>query len=156
MTASPIEQFWQRYLDTLPSGAPRPTKYEAWHFCDNPTDADELARLVMDGVKQATASLGWVYEWQMEPYPQPGDLSVITDWAGNPCCVIETLSVESLPFDRVSAEFAAEEGEGSRTLEEWRRVHWQVFSRECAIIERQPSLDMPVVCERFRLIYREE
>lgn len=156
MPPSPIQQFWQRFLDSFPPGAPRPEKYQAWHFSDNPADADDLARLVREGVKTATASLGWVYEWQMEPYPRPGDLSVITDWAGEPQCVIETTGVEVVPFDQVSAGFAAEEGEGSRTLEEWRRVHWQNFSRECAIVERQPSLDMPVVCERFRLIYREE
>jgi uncharacterized protein YhfF len=156
MTPSPIQQFWLRYLDSLPPDAPRPEKYQAWHFADNPADADWLADLVKKGIKKATASLGWVFEWQMEPYPQPGDLSVITNWVGDPLCVIETTGVQIVPFEQVDAEFAAEEGEGSRTLEEWRRVHWQIFTRECTIIERQPSPDMPVVCERFRLLYREE
>lgn len=154
-THSPIEQFWQRYLATLPTGQAHPARYQAWHFADNQPAADLLAQLVVDGVKSATASLGWVYDWQNEPYPQPGDLSVITDWAGNPHCMIETTDVEIMPFDQVSFEFAAEEGEGFGTLAEWRAVHWEIFSRECAIIERSPVMDMPVVCERFRLVYKE-
>jgi uncharacterized protein YhfF len=155
MSTSPIEQFWQRYLASLPAGAPRPTRYQAWHFSASPAGADGLAELVKCGVKNATASLGWVYDWQKEPYPQPGDLSIITKWDGSPQCVIETTNIEVVPFDQVSAEFASEEGEGTRSLEEWRRVHWPIFSSECAIIEREPSLDMPVVCERFRLVYKE-
>lgn len=152
---SPIKQYWQRYLDSLPTDQPHPARYQAWHFSDYPAAADLLAQLVVDGIKKATASLGWVYEWQKEPYPQPGELSVITDWAGTPRCVIETTGVEVLPFDQVSAEFAAEEGEGTRTLAEWRAVHWEIFARECAIIDRSPAMDMPVVCERFRIIYME-
>ena len=53
----------------------------------------------------------------------PGDLSIVTDWAGQALCVIETESVVLVPFNEVSAEFAATEGEGDGSLEFWTEGH---------------------------------
>ena len=58
------------------------------------------------------------------------------------------------PFEQVTAAFAAIEGEGDGSLEYWRRAHWAYFGRECARVGREPSLAMPVACERFQVIYR--
>lgn len=80
-------------------------------------------------------------------------LGVVTDWGGTPLCVIETTHVEVVPFDRVDERFAATEGEGDGTLRYWRDAHRRFFSRECARIGRQPDLRMPVVCERFEVVY---
>jgi uncharacterized protein YhfF len=75
------------------------------------------------------------------------------DGQGQPVCIIQTTQVEIKPFNQVDADFAAAEGEGDRSLAYWRDVHWRFFSRECQTIGREPSLTIPVVCERFRLVY---
>jgi uncharacterized protein YhfF len=67
---------------------------------------------------------------------------------------IETTAVDIVAFDAVSAEFAAIEGEGDASLDYWRRVHWDYFGRECARIGHEPCVAMPVVCERFIVVYR--
>ena len=126
---------------------------EAFHFCDNEADANELAELVLQGTKRATASLRWVYEAENEPLPKVGDLSVVTNWDGDPLCVIETTQVDVVPYDRVSEEFAAVEGGGDGSLRYWREAHWPFFSRECASLGREPTQEMPVICERFRVVY---
>ena len=128
--------------------------FEAFHFDDNEPDANALADLVLAGVKRATASLVWSFENAGGSPPKRGALSVVTYWDGKPACVIETLEVEVLPFEQVSAAFAASEGEGDGSLEYWRRVHWAYFGRECARVGREPSQVMPVACERFSVIYR--
>ena len=128
--------------------------FEAFYFDDNQADANELADLVLAGVKRATASLVWSLESAGTRPPEPGALSVVTYWDGSPVCVIETLEVKVLPFEQVTAEFAAVEGEGDGSLEYWRRVHWAYFGRECARVGREPSLTMPVACERFNVLYR--
>ena len=46
--------------------------------------------------------------------PQAGDLNIILDGSGAPLCLIETVSVESKPFNTVDAQFAYDEGEGNR------------------------------------------
>ena len=145
--------FWEGYLATLPPGAPRPALPEAWYFCDSRACADELGALVVAGIKTATAGLFWSYEAEEEPLPQARQPSIVTDWEGRPLCVIETTEVQVLPFDEVGAQHAYEEGEGDRSLAYWREVHWRFFGRECAALGRTPSADMPVVCERFRLVH---
>ena len=148
-----IAEFWQSFCAEL--GADRSAQfYEAFHFDDNEPSANALAALVLAGVKRATAGLVWSNEAEGVSPPEAGSLSVVTDWNGQSVCVIETLGVEIVPFERVSAEFAAIEGEGDGSLAYWRRVHWASFGRECARIGREPSQDMPVACERFEVIYK--
>ena len=148
-----VAQFWKQFCSS--SGRdPATACYEVFHFDDNRASADELASLVLAGTKRATASLAWLYESAAHPAPTPGALSVVTDWDGKPLCVIETQAIDVVPFDDVTAEFAATEGEGDGSLEYWRRVHWDFFGRECGRLGRERSAAMPVLCERFRVVYR--
>lgn len=61
--------------------------------------------------------------------------------------------MEVVRFDEVSEEFAAAEGEGDRSLAFWREAHWAAFSREFEGMQRSPQPDMPVVCERFEVVF---
>jgi uncharacterized protein YhfF len=151
--APEIAAYWQAYLRRQPDISPE-APYQAWHFGDSPEMARELADLVLSGKKIATASLLWEYTFDGEELPQEHGYSVITDFEGRPLGIIQTTEVSITPFDQVTPEFAADEGEGDLCLEYWREVHWRFFSRSCARIGRQPSERMPVVCERFRLVYR--
>ena len=149
----PIEAYWRAYLErTAPET--RPAGYSAWSFGDAPAMADELAALVLAGVKRATTSLLWVYEADPdEAMPAVGQHSIVLGGRGQPLCIIETTSVVTCPFDAVNAAFAAREGEGDGSLAYWRRVHWDFFSRECAALGRTPTGSMPVVCESFRVVH---
>jgi uncharacterized protein YhfF len=148
-----IRPYWQAFVATQPAD-PTPRFFEAFHFDDNPPSADELAALVLAGRKRATAGLVWSYEDAKLPLPVVGQLSVVTDWAGTPQCVIETWRMDIVPFEDVDAEFAATEGEGDGSLAYWQRAHQAFFERECQRIGRVPHPRMPVVCERFQLVYR--
>lgn len=128
--------------------------YEAFAFGDSEQLAEELAGLVLSGVKQATAGSVWAFEAAGKRLPAPGDLSVVTSWSGTPLCIIETLGVDVVAFDRVTADFAAAEGEGDGSLAFWREAHRQYFTRECERLGRPFTVNMPVACERFRLAYR--
>jgi uncharacterized protein YhfF len=148
-----VRPFWEAFVAKAGPEA-RARFYEVFHFDDNEPSANELADLVLSGVKRATACLVWVYEARRMPIPKPGDLSVVTWWNGQPVCVIETTRVEIRPYDEVDADFAATEGEGDGSLAFWREAHWRFFSRECQRIGRTPEVKMPVVCERFEVVYR--
>ena len=112
-----------------------------------------MGQLVKQGVKTATSSLLWEYEADGEALPEAGEYSIITTWKGDPICIIQTIDVAVMPLNKVAAEFAYAEGEGDRTLDYWRTVHWKFFSRVCKVISLAPSMTMPVVCERFQLVY---
>ena len=149
-----VEAFWQAYLNSLPQGSELLAGgYSVWHFCDNEADADKLAQLARDGIKTATCGLLSSYEAEGEDVPQQGDFSVVTNWAGQPICVVQTVEVELKPFDQVDAAFAYDEGEGNRSYEYWRQAHWRAFTRECQSQGQSFQEDMPVVCEQFRTVF---
>lgn len=148
-----IAEFWGRYVDAA-GGVDESRFYEAFHFGDHQELADSLAELVLLGTKRATAGSVWSFEAEAKRLPRPGDLSVVTDYSGNPLCVIETTQVDIVPFSEVSAEFAAIEGEGDGSLDDWRRGHTAYFTRECARHGRTFDVNMLVACERFNLVYQ--
>jgi len=148
-----IQAFWRAYLDSLSPDIAAPDSYEVWSFGMGAEQADALGQLVIEGTKTATCGLLWEYEAEGEPLPQPGDHSLITGGNGDPLGIIETTEVEIKAYDEVDARFAYEEGEGNRSLAYWRQVHWEVFSQVCRVIGREPSQTMPLVCERFRLVF---
>jgi uncharacterized protein YhfF len=148
-----IHAFWRAFTSTL-SRDPSDRFYEAFHFDDNAPSADQLAALVLAGTKRATAALVWAFESESKPIPKPGDLSVVTLFSGEPVCVIATQSIQIVPFSEVDANFAATEGEGDGSLAYWQRTHKAFFGRECQRLGREFSLNAPVVCERFAVVYR--
>lgn len=149
-----VYRLWAAYLQTLgETPATTARTFTAWHFCDNQADADELADLTRRGIKRATAPALWELEAIGEPVAEPGTLSIITDWSGSAQCVIRTTQVDVVPFDEVTAEFAATEGEGDGSLAYWRRVHEAYYTRVLAGTPYAFRPDMPVVCERFEVVF---
>jgi uncharacterized protein YhfF len=149
---SAVAAFWGEFSRQA-GGVDDALFYEAFHFGDSDALAQELADLVLAGTKRATAGAVWSFEAAGKRLPRAGDLSVVTAWSGQPLGVIRTTRVELMPFDLVTAEFAAAEGEGDGSLDFWRRVHAAYFGRDCARVGRVFSVHMPVCCERFELVY---
>ena len=146
-----LELFWADIRSRIPD-LPSPMP-EAWAFGATPEHADELLALVLDGTKTGTASALWDIEADDESVPEVGELSIILDGRGRPRALIETTAIDIVPFSGVTAEHAHSEGEGDRTLAAWREIHerfWQEHGR------RGFSFEMPVVCERFRLVFGAE
>jgi uncharacterized protein YhfF len=150
-----IAEFWKGFLASDPAtGDKTQSPCEAWSFGDTAEMADNLGRLVLAGVKTATCSLLWEYEYDKENIPAAGERSIITDGKGHPLCVIETVEVEIKPYCEVDDIFAWSEGEGDRSLRHWREAHWRFFTKVCRRIGREVDENMPLVCERFQMIYR--
>ena len=146
------ESLWSSFASSV-GGVDEACFYEAFQFGDSAALADELGQLVLSGTKRATTASVWSFEASGKRPPRPGDLSVVLDGQGTPLCIIETTQVDVMPFDEVSAEFAAVEGEGDGSLLCWRQVHTAYFTRECERAGRTFSGGMPVFCERFRVVY---
>jgi uncharacterized protein YhfF len=149
-----VAAMWRACLAHLgedPDTSDRPMS--SFYFSDNQQDADGLAKLVKRGKKRATSPSQWYFELRGEPMPKPGDLHVVTNWAGVAQCVIRTTRIEIVRFDQVTAEHAAAEGEGDGSLAYWRETHWWYYQRELAGSAFTPAPDMPVVCEYFDLVY---
>ena len=124
--------------------------YDDWAFGGAP---DALAELVLNGIKTAMASAYPLYEQEQEPLPKAGDYSVILNTKGEAVCIIRTTKVHVVPFREVSADHAFREGEDDWSLESWRKVHRDFFTREMNDEGLSFDEDMPVVCEEFMRVY---
>jgi len=152
--SSKVEAYWQEYLASLPQESLLPRSYEIWHFGDTEKMADELGDLVRVGVKTATSALVWELESNGEKFPKVGDIAVVTNWVGDPLCIIEVTEVEVKAFKEIHERFAFDYGERQRTLEWWRTAMWNYYSETCRGINREPKQEMPLVCQRFRLLHK--
>ena len=125
--------------------------YEAWMFGAVP---DKLAQLVIEGTKQATASLHQLYVDTFEPMPQVGQYSVILNSKQEAVCIIQTIEIQIIPFKDVTEEMAMIEGEGDKSLAYWREVHLEFFEEEAKSIGKSFTEDMLVIFETFRLVFK--
>lgn len=142
-----IEAFWAEFATATGVEAP----YDAWAFGGDamPDLATELALLVRDGPKRATTSLVSSFDDGDEPFPRVGVYTVILDGAGEPVCIIRTTQVGTARFGDVDEAFAWDEGEGDRTLEDWRRSHIWFFEADGTPV----TDDDLVVLERFEKVW---
>ncbi len=124
-------------------------EFDAWSFGD---DADALAELVKTGKKTATSSAHIFYELEDEDLPEVGETSIILDSNEDAVCIIRTTKVQVVPFDKVSSEHAAKEGEGDCSLEYWRQVHRDFFTEELQEINKEFDEKMLIVCEEFEVV----
>jgi len=170
MTDPNIERYWKEFLSTLPSDSPYHGKtYTAEWFGDDPKLADELGALVLpsrtgvpplfaartvSGIKTGTCSAVWEWEAEGNSPPEVGSLSITLNGLGEPICILETTEVTLRRFNEVDENFARSEGEGDLTLEYWRAAHRNFFSRVLPKVRKKFSEDMPLVCERFRVLYK--
>ena len=151
-----ITEYWNRFLATLPTDSSYHRRgYQAEKWGDSREMADDLGGLIAAGIKTAACSSVWEWEAEGRPVPEIGSITIVLDWGGDPLCIMETMEVEIKAYRQVDARFAFDEGEGDRSLKYWREAHWRFFSRALAAIGKQPAEDMALVCERFRVIYKE-
>lgn len=117
---------------------------DSFSFGDSPALADELGSLVLAGKKTATC-------WAASEGPKTrvGQRWAMLDGAGKPRAVLETTELTLRRFHEVDAAFAVDEGEGDRSLAFWRDAHRSYFGRQGTF-----APDMPVYCERFRVLAR--
>ena len=149
---SVVNAFWQRFLETKQLS--QDIRYlEAFHFEMTREGANYLLELVLSGQKRATASslLAWGLEGTK---PKIGDYSIVTDWEGNPRCVIQTVQVTELPFCEVTYDICKREGE-DKCLETWQQNHRTFFTMEGKEYGYEFTEDMMVLFEDFEVVYIE-
>ena len=113
-----IDEYWFKFIkDTGRSEEDRcagDLKFEAKGFV-----GDELITLVLTNRKTAFFTSWATYAIDQEPLPVSGELYVVLDRSNTPRCVIETQSVEIVPFNEVTWEMAKLEGE-DEDLGQWK------------------------------------
>ena len=150
-----IRRFWEAFLAQEENPEDADKRFlESYRIGDSEADADEGLQLILAGTKTATSSLLWEYELSGARPPAKGDLSIVLDGRNRPACVVETIWVAIQPFAEADEQFVHDYGEWDRTLATWRKECWDYYSNLCADLGRTPNEDMPLVFERFNVVFR--
>jgi len=149
------QSYWYEFLATLPTNSQyHSMQYVAEGWGDSPKMADELGALITQGIKTGTCSALWEWEAEGNPIPQKGLITIVLNGKDEPLCIVETTDVFIRKYNEVDADFARAEGEGDFSLKYWRAAHKRFFSRTLPKIGREFSEEMPLVCERFKVIFK--
>ena len=147
-----VVELWEAFIEINPNYKDKELG-EWFNFCDNEKDAKECAQLTRDGIKQATSTSLWWFEKNNTDLPEVGNIYVVTDWYKIAKAIVEVVKVEQTPFNQITDEYAAIEGEGGKSLEYWKKVHWDYYSLEMEEFGEKPTEDMMIVCEQFKTIF---
>jgi len=123
--AGDIEPFWLSYQRVCQVKVPG---FSAAALGVTRAVADELAALVLSGVKRAQATLHRDFQQALDPLPQIGDHLVVLDGSGTPRAIVRTTRVELRHFNEIDDAFAFDAGEGDLTLRWWLTAHRQDFA----------------------------
>lgn len=148
-----VDEFWYRFIENTGRSpddrCAGDLNFEAKGFV-----GDEMITLVLTGRKTAFFTSWATYAIDQEPLPISGELYVVLDRNNKPRCVIETESVAVIPFNEVTWEMAAKEGE-DENLGAWKEKKQEYLEDEGAILGFEFSPDIKLVYQTFKLIYKE-
>ncbi|WP_406492952.1 ASCH domain-containing protein [Streptomyces sp. NBC_00846] len=118
---------------------------------------DRLVAAVLAGAKVSTTGLLAEYEAEREELPPVGERSALIDSDGRELAVLEVTEVRVLRLGDVDLQHAIDEGEGDRSVAEWRAGHekfWHGKEMREALGDPEFTVDddTMVVAERFRVV----
>lgn len=153
MNASPtaVESFVERARAALPNE--QIDRYKIRSYGSSRAIGDAIIALVLSGEKTGTFSLASDFDGQPEQAPSVGDYYVVTNFAGEPALLFRITAVEQVPFRGINAEHVLVEGPAARTVPVWRKIHWDYWGALLRARGSEPSEDMPVIFQRFELLF---
>jgi uncharacterized protein YhfF len=149
--ADKISDFWEDFVSRNEEYKLHSIPSIDW-FCNDEELTNQLANLVIKGLKTATCSALIDYQITKEDLPKVNDLKIIVDWHKNPICITKTKSVVIKKFNEIDEEFARKEGEGDKSLAYWQNAHKTFFSNYLKTLGVAFTDELKLVCEEFEKI----
>lgn len=141
-----VQQFWNNFC--VVNHKEGKEYKDAFQFG---VEANWLADLVVEGKKTATTSGFVFYELEKEAIPRAGEYSIVLNGKDEPVAVIQIKSVDVVPMNEVTEDFALAEGEGDYQF--WWEAHEKFFTELLKEYDKEFSPNMLVVCERFEKVF---
>jgi len=148
-----VSEMWNNYIESHPESKDMEMP-ESDFFHNNKEDANRLAKLTLNGRKKASSGLYSLYEQYDVDIPKVGTKQIITDFDGKAQVIIENISVDTIPFNKISEEYAAlDMGTEIEPLKKWKKAHWEFFESFLKESGQKPTEEMLIVCVRFDTIW---
>lgn len=148
-----VFEMWNNYIKSNPEFKEEKTP-ESDFFHNNKEDANRLAELTLNGKKKASSGLLSLYKQYNVNLPKVGTKQIITDFDGKAKVIIENVSVDTVPFNKISKDYAELDiGNDIEPLQKWKKAHWDFFESFLEESGGKPTEEMLIVCVRFKTIW---
>ena len=148
-----VIDMWKKYVEANPESKDEEIP-ESDFFHNNREDANRLAELTLTGKKKASSGLYSLYKHYNVDLPAVGLKQIVTDFDGNAKAIIENESVDTIPFNKISKEYAKMDmGTDIEPLEKWKEAHWDFFEEFLKENGEKPTEGMLIVTVRFKKIW---
>ena len=145
-------EFWEKFVKE--SGLDPDSKYDGvFGFEAQGFFGAERIAALLAGKKRAAFFPYSSYVVDDGLIPVSGEHYIILGTGRQPVCVIQTTRVQVVPFDQVTMEMVAKEGEDS-SMEEWREKTRENLEEEGQIVGFEFSPDIKLVYMEFEVVYR--
>jgi uncharacterized protein YhfF len=147
-----LDRYWQR---ARPKNSQRDlaADYEPrWIGLDEPT-TEEVIELIRSGDKTGTFTLPWIIEHTDQPAPTVGDSIILVDFGGHPRLLVRLTDITTVAFGDITATHTSIDGTPVRDLAVWKPLHTSYWNNLLAPYQLEVSEGMPVLVERFKLLY---
>lgn len=148
-----VTHMWKAFMASNP-GFKDEEIPESDFFHNNRTDANKLAELTLKGKKRASSGLYSLYKKYNVDFPVVGTKQIVTDFDGKAIAIIENVRVDTIPFNKISKEYAQMDmGTEVDALEKWKKAHWDFFEIFLKESGEKPTEEMLIVAVRFKKIW---
>lgn len=152
MAANPqVDAFLAEARAALPDERIEPVKVRS--FGSSAKMANIIVPLILAGEKTGTFALASEFERDPALAPRLGDWYVVTWFDGPPALLYRITEVQTVPFEGIDHGHVQVEGPQARDVAIWRRIHWDYWGGLLRAQGREPSMQMPVIFQRFELRY---
>jgi len=148
-----VSEMWNNFIQSNPEFKNNEIP-ESDFFHTNETDANRLAELTLTGKKRASSGLYSLYLQYNAELPNVGTKQIVTDFNGKAKAIIETMSVDTIPFNKISKKYAQlDMGTSIEPLKKWKKAHWDFFESFLKERGQKPTEEMLIVAVEFKKIW---
>ena len=148
-----VSEMWNDFIQSNPEFKNDKIP-ESDFFHNNKKDANRLAELTLAGKKRASSGLYSLYQHYNVDLPTVGTKQIVTDFDGKAKAIIENVSVDTIPFNKISKEYAElDMGTDIEPLEKWKKAHWEFFENFLKESGKKPNEEMLIVAVEFKKIW---
>lgn len=143
--------FWQVFLEE--TGTPDTTVLQNYTYFGS-SEEESVAALeqLLSGERTAISHCIPAFLVKKQRMPRIGDYTMVTDFYGNPCCILNTVDVTIAPLPEISEELISRDCPGL-TREAWllqKKDEYTALAKQGGFHYHD---ELPVLMEHVKLVY---
>ena len=145
------QDFWETFLEE--TGTPDTTVLTGYtYFGDSEEASVEALELLLSGEKTAVGHCLPAYMARKQRMPRVGDYTVVTDFYGNPCCILHTVDVTIAPLPEIPETLRRSE-RPELSPEDWLADKLRDFEAQSRAAKFHFHRELPVLLETVERVY---